>query len=48
MVIKWREREHEEIDATLGRDARAKQYLKRCGLYIFWALNGMREHVRLL
>jgi hypothetical protein len=38
MVIEWREREHEEVDATVGRDARAQQALKRCGLYKFWAL----------
>jgi len=28
MVIEWREREHEEVDATVARDARAQQYLK--------------------
>ena len=48
MVIEWREREHEEIDATVGRDAKAKKYLNRCGLYKFWALKGMRDQVRLL
>jgi hypothetical protein len=47
MVIEWREREHEEIDAIVGRDARAQQYLKRCGLYKFWALKGTRDQVRL-
>jgi hypothetical protein len=48
MVIEWREREHEEIDAVVGRDARAQKYLKRCGLYKFWSLKGMRAHVRLI
>jgi hypothetical protein len=48
MVIKWREREHEEIDTTVGRDERAQQALKICGLYTFRALKGMRTQVRLL
>jgi hypothetical protein len=48
MVIEWRERELEEIDAVVGRDARAQQYLKRCGIYKFLALKGMRAQVRLL
>jgi hypothetical protein len=48
MVIEWREREHEEIDAIVERDAGAQQYLKRCVLYKFWALKEMRDQVRLL
>jgi hypothetical protein len=48
MVIEWRERQHEEIDIAVGRDARAQQDLKRCGLYKFWALKGMRAQVSLL
>ena len=48
MVIEWRKRKHEEIDAVVGRDARAQQALKICGLYKFWALKGMRAQVRLL
>jgi hypothetical protein len=27
MVIEWREREHEEVDATIERDTRAQQDL---------------------
>jgi len=42
MVLEWREREHEEINAG------AQLVLKRCGLYKFWALKGMRAQVRLL
>jgi hypothetical protein len=38
MVIEWREREHEEIDAAMERDAGAQKVLKICGLYKFWAL----------
>jgi hypothetical protein len=48
MVIEWREREHEEVDATVERDAGAQLALKICGLYKFWALKGMRAQVRLL
>jgi hypothetical protein len=35
MVIEWREREHEKIDETMGRDAGAQQDLKVCRLYKF-------------
>jgi hypothetical protein len=48
MVLQWREREHEEVDATVERDMRAQMALKICGLYKFWALKGMRAQVRLL
>jgi hypothetical protein len=48
MVIEWRGREHEEIDVTMGRDARAQQALKICVLYKFCSLKGMRVQVRLL
>jgi hypothetical protein len=42
MVIEWREREHEEINVAVERDAGAQQDLKRCGLYKFLSLKGMR------
>jgi hypothetical protein len=48
MVPKWREREHEEVDVVVDRDLGAQMALKRCGLYKFWALKGMRAQVRLL
>jgi hypothetical protein len=48
MVIEWREREHEEVDATIERDMRAHKALKRCGLCKFWAIKGMRAQLRLL
>jgi hypothetical protein len=48
MVLEWREREHEEVDAAVERDAGAQLALKICGLYKFWALKGMRAQVRLL
>ena len=46
--MEWREREHEEVDAVVDRDPVAQETLKRCGLYKFWALKGMRAQVRLL
>jgi hypothetical protein len=48
MVLKCRERKHEEVDAIVERDPEAQLELKRCGLYKFWALKGMRLQVRLL
>jgi hypothetical protein len=48
MVLEWREREHEEVDAVVERDLVAQVALKRCGLYKFWFLKGMRAQVRLL
>jgi hypothetical protein len=48
MVLEWREREHEEVDATVERDPGAQLALKICGIYKFWALKGMRDQVRLL
>jgi hypothetical protein len=48
MVLEWREREHEEVDVVVERDPGAQMALKRCGLYKFWALKGMRAQVRLL
>jgi hypothetical protein len=48
MVLEWREREHEEVDVAVDRDPGAQMALKRCGLYKFWALKGMRAQVRLL
>jgi hypothetical protein len=48
MVLEWREREHEEVDAAMERDPRVQMALRRCGLYKFWTLKGMRAQVRLL
>jgi hypothetical protein len=41
MMLEWREREHEEVDAVVERDLVAQAYN-------FWALKGMRAQVRLL
>jgi hypothetical protein len=48
MVLEWREREHEEVDVVVERYLEAQMVLKRCGLYKFWALKGMKSQVRLL
>jgi hypothetical protein len=48
MVLEWREREHGEVDAAVDGDLVAQVALKRCGLYKFWALKGMRAQLRLL
>jgi hypothetical protein len=48
MVLEWREREHEEVDIVVERDPRAQMALKRCRIYKFWALKGMRAQVILL
>jgi hypothetical protein len=48
MVLEWREREHEEVDVAVERDLGAQMELRRCGIYKFWALKGMRAQVRLL
>jgi hypothetical protein len=42
------EREDEEVDAIVERDAGGQLSLKICGIYNFWALKGMRVQVRLL
>jgi hypothetical protein len=48
MVLEWRDKEHEEVDAAVERVAGTQIALKRCGLSEFWALKGMRVQVRLL
>jgi hypothetical protein len=48
MVLEWREREHEEVDAAAERDAGAQIALNRCGLYKFLSLKEMWAQLRLL
>jgi hypothetical protein len=48
MVLKWRERENEEVDAIVERDIGAQLALKIYGLYKSWDLKWMRAQVRLL
>ena len=48
MVLEWRELEHDEVDKEFHRYINAQQALKRCGLYNFWKLGGLRAQPRLL
>jgi hypothetical protein len=48
MVLEWRDNEHEKVDVVVERDLRAQMALKKCGLYKFWDIKGMRAQVRLL
>jgi hypothetical protein len=48
MVLEWRDNEHEKVDVVVERDLRAQMALKKCGLYKFWYIKGMRAQVRLL
>jgi hypothetical protein len=48
MVIEWREREHEDVDAAVEGDMRAQKALQICGIYKFWAIKGMRAQAKLL
>ena len=38
MVLEWREREHEDVDRVVQRDANSQQALRGCELYKFWNL----------
>jgi len=48
MVLEWRKREHEEVDVAVEKYLGDQPALKRCGIYKFWDLKGMRDQVRLL
>ena len=48
MVLEWREREHGEVEEAVRADVMAQQALRRCGLYKFWCLSGLRAKPRLL
>ena len=48
MVLKWREREHGEVEEVVRADLMAQQALRACGLYKFWCLCGLRDKPRLL
>jgi hypothetical protein len=40
--------ENQKVDDVVERDMRAQKYLQRCGIYKFWAINEIRDQVRLL
>ena len=48
MVLEWREREHGEVEEAVRADIMAQQALRRCGLYKFWCLGGLRAKPGLL
>ena len=48
MVLEWREREHGEVEEAVRADTMAQQALRRCGLYKFWCLGGLRAKPGLL
>ena len=47
-MLIWREREHEDVDDVAMLHFPTMQALRACGLYKFWAIQGMREQVDLL
>ena len=47
-MLIWREREHEDMDDTATLHLPTMQALRACGLYKFWAIQGMRAQVDLL
>ena len=48
MVLKWREREHEDKDWLATRDTMNLNALQRCGLLKFYHTSNTREQVQLL
>ena len=48
MVLEWREREHGDIEEAVRADRMAQEALRRCGLYKFWCLGGLRAKPALL
>ena len=47
-MLIWREREHEDVDDAAMLHFPTMQALKACGIYKFWAIQGMRAQVDLL
>ena len=48
MVLEWREREHGDVEEAVRVDRMAQEALRRCGLYKFWCLGGLRAKPGLL
>ena len=48
IVLEWRECEDEDVDRVVLGDINAQQALRRCGLYKFWNLGGLRAQPRLI
>ena len=47
-MLIWREREHEDVDDDVMLHFPTMQALRACGIYKFWAIQGMRAQVELL
>ena len=47
-MLVWREHEHEDVDDAAMLHPPTMQALRACGLYKFWAIQGMRAQVDLL
>ena len=47
-MLIWREHGHEGVDDTAMIHLPTMQALRACGLYTFWAIQGMRAQVDLL
>ena len=48
MVLEWREREHGDVEEAVRAERMAQEALRRCGLYKFWCLGGLRAKLGLL
>ena len=48
MVLEWRESEHGDVEDAVRADRMAQEALRRCGLYKFWCLGGLRAKPGLL
>ena len=48
MVLEWREREHGDVEEAVRANRMAQEALRKCGLYKFWCLGGLREKPGLL
>ena len=48
MVLEWREREHGDVEEAVRADRMAQEALRRCRLYKFWCLGGLRAKLGLL
>ena len=47
-MLEWREREHEVVDDATVNNPKIMRVLRNCGLYKFWAIQGMRAQVELM
>ena len=48
MVIKWKERDHDDVDRVTMEDRDCITALRNCGLLMFFMTSGIREQPDLL